>query len=432
MPGKGFFDEEDVKPKAGSFFDEEDIGKPAKLPGPASIDAKKLIQPVSRDPTGLSDRFQSQINAGKKVPVGSSAEEIGNMVGNALPLIGGAMGGVAGAGAGSAIKQTLKGVVPGINGDPSLSEVGTDTLTQGVLPAVVGKAMTGGAQRLMGSVARRSPSVTNVLNTETNAAEEAAVAGRNLANQTTRDANVSAAEEMVKPTEFKLPPRENFPRVGINTLGHDLYKSMNGEIPIEKVVNRAFKNVEDLRQFKTLTGDLQGIEQEGLNRVLKGKIDPEKVLRELKGPNAKIYEEAISPGSRQNVEDLMEILKEKIVPETAKILPTDESILSMSRGKLLLAASPVAFAGHVLGIPGVAPLATGTVGAIMLGEGALNLAMRNPTTAKLLIAAAKTPKTAPMASTLNKALMIGLRGATVMVNGENAVIGPKGELQYPQ
>lgn len=423
----------------GSYDDFTDIQQAPNegLSGPASIDTKKLVQEVSRNP--LEPLIvQQQVNQGKKVPVGSSAEEIGNMVGNALPMAGGALAGIPGAAAGSILKNIGRAnKLPGFQGEPSMTDVGVDTLLQGVTGKLAGSVLNRGPKGTLAEglskIGTKSPSIANAVNAETNAVESAAVNARNQASQQLYDQTVKKAVSLRGPEDIQLPPAAslllNPSKMVSGSIGHDLYKSMKGEIPIDKVVNRAFSDVNDLRQLKLITGDVSGIERAGINRAIgRGKIDPDKVLEALSGPDSTIYNEAIRPDVRNNIKNLMGALKEGFKPETYNALPTDASILSLSKGKLLLGA-PVAAAAHLLGVPGGA---LGAASGIVLGEGAINLLMKDPTLAKLTIAAVKTPQSSPMSPIINKAIMAGLRGAMVMVNGENAVIGPKGELQYPR
>ncbi len=418
----------------GGYDDFTDIQKnPIEgLSGPASIDPKKIIQPVSRNPLE-PNVVQQQVNQGKQVPVGSTPEEVGKMAGEALPMAGAGIAGIPGAAIGSAIQNYLmKGRVPGNEGEGSLTSVAKDTILQGVVPAginKIGPALS--KEGLINTISRKfisnkSPSIQGAIK------EEGAVNATN------------AIKPMVHPEEAtvkEIADNANLPQPayisgklkGIRpdkSLEADLYKAANGDISLSKVSDRVFSNIDDLRKLKII--DPSGTEKLGLSRIFKRafdgpKVNPDKVLEELSGSNSDLYKEAINPETHKNIISLMN--EAKAISE--KPAGWIEKALTYRSGRFLLPIAGIGLipGGHV--VAGSVALAGGTMA---LTESAIAKLMQNPESAKLVLQAIKTPLNLPESGLLTKAITMLARGSAVIVkdsdgNDTKAIIGPDGKPQ---
>jgi len=390
------------------------------LSGPASVDPKKIIQPVSRNPLE-PPIVQQQINAGKQLPIGSTPDEVRSMAENALPLVGGALGGIPGAAAGSALKVAVGKKDPTINS--AVTDIGIDTVGQGVGPAIIKAANKTGIANLLGSktISNNSPSIQRVIKGD--AATKATEAVEPLIHQETDTLKSIAkdAKESLLTNPSKMPS---------GSIGHDLYKAANGDIPLSKVSDRAFSNIDDLRQLKTL--DPAGTEKLGLARVFKKtfdgpRVNPGKVLEELNGANSELYKEAVNPETHSNIVKLMTEAK-SIADKPKSVI---ERSLSYGSGRFLLpiAASQLPLYGHE-----IAGASAALMGGIALGEATISKLMQNPETAKLVLQAIKTPLASPESGFIQKALIHSMRGGTVFISDANGKdrkvkVGPSGELQ---
>jgi len=498
-------------------LNEKDVGggfaDPTKgLSGPASIDSKKLIQPVNTTTGNRMDQREQDITKGMQEQQDKGRGDRENL----LPAIGGMTGGVPGALVGALVKQAIQKKDP--TPMSAAQDVTTDTALQAIAPLIArgGNAIVRGFTK---GVAATSPSIQNLAKNERNAQEIADVTKRNnventrvsISNimnenrvkggnaareQVAADANRVAKEEFeaaqydrkanidyfTKQTSKHLadetdimkeiatkapkPALEPYKSGKIKgpklpdeatSLHEDLYDAANGKIPFTKVADRAFSNTEDLRQLKLI--DPQGTENLALSRaVSKGfngaKVNPDKILTEL---DSNIYREALNPETHGSLKSLMTALKEqqeltipkpdkilpmgeklkytpeKFKPEVPKLEPVNNSLLSLSKGRLVLAA-PIA-AAHLMGIP-VTHAVTSVMSGIVLTEASIALLVKNPAIAKLAVAATKMPIDSPASGLLHKALLMGIRGGTALMqdsdgNDTKAIIGKDGKPQLP-
>lgn len=493
----------------GSYDDFEDAPS-IGLPGPSK--PSNVIQPVSLisgKPSNITPEEEQQFKTAGQKELNRDAQATGDL----LPMAGGMVAGIPGAALGSSIKNVL-------SKNPSLTDVASDTISQGVIPKVLGNILSRSPKETIANViskkiiSNNSPSIQGAVRNEANVAEMSRVAEQNATNeaeitannlrkqnevntfntqreQTALDATKTNKEafqqqklakqqnvnDLTQKTSSHITDENSIVKeiadkskdsllsnpsaMTSNSIGRDLYKAANGDIPLSKVTDRAFSNINDLRQLKLL--DPVGVEKIGISRAVgKGfngsKVNPDKILSEL---DSDIYKEALNPETHKNLKELMTSLKsesEKIIPLPEKVLPVGEKLkftpdkfvpekpslvgkenatsieklLSYKAGRILLPlplyAVPVV--GHQL----AGAAATGVL-AISLGESAIGRLMQDPQLAKLTLQAIKTPLKSPESTILSKAITYGLRGATVMFTNEDgkeekATFGPQGELQY--
>lgn len=383
---------------AGSYDQFRDLPESlnAGLPGPAKPDANKILQPVFRQ-TGEQIPQEQQSNV-LSPPLDSRP---------GLPIVGGMMAGIPGAAAGSAIKNAL-------SDNPSLTDVAKDTVIQGVIPKVIGSAVSKGVQ----AIAKSSPAIQKLVRGE-NAAkfDETLKPMMHDESQVVQEMGQNATPSALKLKSNKL--------AGERSLNDDLYDAARGKIPVTKLGDRIFSNIDDLRQLKM--ADPSGVEKLGLSRLLKKGADPSKVLDTLKGTDSNYYKEALNPETHQSLTNLM-TAAQKSASDGNGI----EKVLSYGKGKFLLSL-PLIAAAPVVGLG----LAGKTLGAVVLTESAISKLVQNPQIAKLAVEATKVPMGSPQYQLISRALMASLSGTEVIKkdedgNDEKLMVGPKGELQYPK
>ena len=275
------------------------------------------------------------------------APVVGRAAVASLPAIGGIVGSIlgggvdpltagAGAGLGSVVSQELRNEFPKLFGnldrDPTsfATQVGSDTLLNGVLPEVASNAL---------------------------AAPRQAIA-KVLANKFVQ--KFPAVQEGMEGARLSALTKE-----GENLSGPDLSENIN----VNSILKKGVKN----------------------GRV----TDPDAILAEMNKPD---YEFTISPESKAAIEELAK----HATPGAS----TGDRVLNYVKGRLALSAGG-ALVGHAMG--GAAEGAT----AIYLTDATLGKLLSDPTTAKLTIAAMRTPTSAPTASVLRQILTNTVRGLEV-------------------
>lgn len=285
------------------------------------------------------------------------------MVPMAASGVGAAFGGVPGAAAGSLVGEVLKHFAPKTFSPdeqaPGLGDaatnIGMDTLTQGVIPKAIGGVMN------------------SLVSKEGRAALMASKIGRQF----------PAVKNAIQDTTFQgfINPE--------TTGGHNLAETIN--------VNKIFS--------KGMSGD---------------KItNPAAILDELKSSD---YDFAVSPEVKSGISDFVSTIKNQ---------RGDDKLLNYTKTRLLLSV-PLAITGLATG-HGVAT--AGVAGTLILTNSALEKALANPETARLLTLAAKSSLDIPQAGMIQKALLNSLRGAEVYFlspegKQEPAQIGQDGSVQY--
>jgi hypothetical protein len=153
-----------------------------------------------------------------------------------------------------------------------------------------------------------------------------------------------------------------------------------------------------------------------------GTIDPDKILKEFDNPKSDYS--AIQGDTKKNITDLMNTVKD------AQASKTGSSNVLNSFNRHLAFEAPWLVGGLITGheVAGAAG-----AGAIVLGDKAISKLMSDPVTAKMVVLAAKTPKTNEATPLLQKYLVNALKGTEVYVMNsegkkEPAQIGQDGQL----
>jgi hypothetical protein len=141
--------------------------------------------------------------------------------------------------------------------------------------------------------------------------------------------------------------------------------------------------------------------EDKLSQLISGsKIDAEKTLDELTGPNASRYADAMPPETYATVKDLLGTM------QGMQKKTTLDRIINYRQGRLVWGAGMGALAA--LGHPGTALLGEGLREGPVVLNAMLGRIMENPETAKLVTAALQTPASAPQAGLIQKALQVAL------------------------
>lgn len=375
----------------------------------------------------------------------------GKFLANAMPAIGGAVatpesfGGltIPGIAAGSMIKRGLQTISPKYFGQPpedglgDAIDTGTDIVGNSlpyVGSGIANAFSTAGKAKILASrLFRNTTPVQNAVSQDIESG---------VGRLTTPDPMVieTAAQNVRDNTGVSVAEKYKEGSIGAD-LAQVPYQADQKlrDISFKNIADKALSDVQQVRNFKLSTGEVDTIDQLAANRALRqgwskaGKFDPDAVLAELNdGKNADVYGEALKSGTKK---DLQEFL------QTAKDMQGDAT----SGGHLIsmIKRAPVlALPGMALGSAAGGALGHGFVGAtvgagmgITLGESAISRLMANREIAKLTIQAMKTPATSQQSTIISKVILNALRGTEVLVTTlrgqEKAVVGQNGQLQYP-
>lgn len=209
-----------------------------------------------------------------------------------------------------------------------------------------------------------------------------------------------------------VPSGEIKVNVGEHEIGQELRllaKDLEAGVPLYEsphsagVAAKALQSPSSVASWKLAAGE-KGIEGLAINRLIskgynaeKEVLDAGKILEELGGKSAEIYSEAISkPVMREFRNVIGEIEAQQAGHGVA------DALVRWSKGHLLwnLAALTPYKSLSVIGMG---------AGGVQFSNAMLGRALRNPETAKLVVAAMRTPASAPQASLLQQALMKGLQ-----------------------
>lgn len=402
----------------GGFGPSKDITPPA-----STLDYKNAPD--------RSTEYNRQADSFKKnLPVGLA---------DSLPALGAAFTGPEsgflasglGAAGGSLIKQGLKKSFPSTFGEgpsdvgDSALETGKDTLLSGIIPTAVGKAIGG------------IPTIANKIVSSKNPAIKDWIKSK-LDKYITSDADTVA--QAADNARSNIPPNRTVPENIDNLMGVPGKPTTRSAYfdneNIGPIANKALSDITQVRSFKAATGEPYTIDTLASNKIINkgytgdGIINPNAILSELKGvgntTKADAYREALQPETYKNIEDMMNKIKE-IQPDQGR--SNIDKVLQWT-GRRILFTVPAAIGGSLLGGLGGA----GT--SIALSESAVALLARNPVIGRLAIKALETPAGSVEAPFIQKALVQGLRGASVLVPNkdegmEKAVIGQDGRVTYP-
>ncbi len=384
-------------------------------------------------------------------------EAIGKDIPSAIAF-GGGFAGPGGGVAGSMIGQGLRDAAPSLFGGEDSGSVAGDVLSNAVIPSVLGKignfirspreAMT---ELLSSRVGRMSPGVKtavaqDVLNQssgklqqmrypETGILESAATNVDDAVQSITKLAN----DPNITPTQFNKVWTQYQNQYGKNTVAKALLKlsvdvdnsgSVAAQQAYKKISGQALSDVSQVRNFKMATGEPDTISQLATRKVIDSgynagskTFNPDVILSELNGAKDEIYKEAITPATRTNLTDLANAVKEQQTALEGK--GSTDKLISYAKHRLIFALPFAAVGGLNVG--------TGVAGGIILGDAAINKAMRDPALSQMVVQAIKTGRTSQAAPLLQKAIINGLRGTAVVVQNadgeeENATIDQQGRV----
>lgn len=426
-------------------------------PGVIQITVKKLMGNGFNGQTGYSNvpGFNAPAQDERQtIPLGESynipedqARSIIKHTPEALPMIGGSFGGpigrIGGAAAGSILGQVLKNFSPKLFSQddqaPSLgdsaTQVGLDTVTQGVLPSALGGVLKlatpeGRAALMASKIGRQFPAVRNSLGDS--------ISQSLYKIKYPESSVIETAAQNAQDSAKSLGPLgiKNNPNFSEGTVGKDLldipYEQTQGSTnSISKVADKALSDVTQVRNFKLATGEPGTIEKLAVNKVLtKGfngeKFDPAVIRKELNGDQSDVYNEAIRPAARKLIDSTLDDLQ-KYSPSSGN----GSNILNYSKNRLILSL-PLIATGVATG-HGLATAAG--AGSLLLTNHVFSRLLANPETAALVSQAAKSSLDIPQAGMIQKALLNSLRGAEVYFlspdgKQEPAQIGQDGSVQY--
>lgn len=389
--------EQEFKPPPGYILDPEESKQ------------KEIVPPLFTPPKG----YKLDPERGE-LPLPQAAKEVAPYVGRAtaeLPMIlGGAFGGPLGAGLGYGVSAGLRSSNPKLFGKPPediadfIGGAGIEGLLQGYLPRGIEKLFPS-TSRTINPIFRNAPAVRQKLSEKIT--EQALKRYQYPESMILESAAENAAANL------DVNPQAFFPK---NTIGNQLLNleqqfRMGTDVAAsqtyKQIANTALSDISHVRNFKLATGDTHGIEQLALNDLItKGFKESEKtinaksILDRLGGTKREIYEEAISPAKLESLKNLMgELDKMQSGHEIA------DRMLRYSKGHLIWAA-PTMLGGLATGHPimsGIGAGMTGISGGIIITNKVLAKLMSNEETARLTLAAMRTPASSSAAQFVGRA-----------------------------
>ena len=438
-------------------------------------------------PTSYTDTSQAPVQR-PSIPNPYSNLAIGSRLANAMPVIGAGIadaaapftGGLsllaapAGALAGSAIKRGMQTTLPswfgsipkdqGMLGD--VVDSGIDTVGAGILPKVITKGITS-----IGSLATQAGRAALIAKWFKNTGPVQKTVGKDIGDSVDAFTNDTFSNKTPS-TDYSATPPES-----ANTSGRQesLFENPSNTYPPSQPAG-------SLSSVASGQPILQTPKVPGSGKSVPSRSVQESLLPSEQPPAPKFGETPVA-GDNPSITATRSLLKKGYSPSTgridsdgildemiknpdkykdidpdmqgrlkefltqAKTMQSDKSIntgslISMKNGAPVLAwpgAIAGGVAGHLTGIPygGVMGATAGSAGGIYLGEKGISLLMQNPTTAKLVIQAMKTPATAQESSIISKVLLNALRGTEVMATSpkgekpEKAVVNQQGVPTYP-
>lgn len=343
--------------------------------------------------------------------------------GSGLAMLGGIAGGVPGAAAGAMLGKGVQKLFPGIMQEQSpledVGDVAGNTVMQGVVPQVVGNmmrfgakgaaAMFPGAMNLPGvKIAQLINKAKGYMMPESSLLETAA---SNAADQSPKIAQRTRipSNDLVTPsgdpamiTQTKSSPVYDTPAGRMISKVEDQAPAFQKITPAAKEI---MSDIQSVRNAKLATGNPTLVRQIAANDLVTRNyskaadtINPTAILDEI-GKRPDVYEEAFGKPALDSFTQLMQTAQDKGVGKT-----TD--LISWREGRKALYLSLPA---HALGVP------IDVAESIVLGVDAIKKVATNPQLGQMLLQAAKTNANAPEATLLQKAIVNGLRGATLYI-----------------
>lgn len=385
------------------------------------------INPTKNYPT------RDQLPGGDETNVSTELSNVAKRVPSALPIIGGVLGGVPGAAAGSFAKQAL-------SPDPSLGSAALDTTVNGVIPAGIESALSGGVKagvgkllsKLPDSVLQRIPGyakaqIANQLATkmgsEADLVQNAAQAARANRSKLAIPVQVPAGNGILDASgnpAMKTVMQDH--PVYSTSIGKKLTGVESSAPAFSKVAPAAdelLSDVQSVRNAKLMSGP-DSVSKIAANDLVTSNFKPSintfnaaGMLDKMTGAKADVYKEALGDGY-QPFKELLDLGVQKGVGKTSP------NLFSWQEGRKL------AITGSALQLLGIPFKATEGV---VLGADAMRKIAQNPKLGALILQAAKTGSKAPESSLLMKSAIAGLRGTTLYLQGED---GQKDEVQVGQ
>lgn len=211
----------------------------------------------------------------------------------------------------------------------------------------------------------------------------------------------------------KLPGSEEIPT--------DIYHSA--------IQNKALDDVTQVRSYKLAGGDADALARNNVvnksfNSV-KQTFDPKALLDEIGGTKKEVYNEALTPESKQNLTDFA-----NKVQQISKDPSANNGLINYTGRRIMFHIAAVGGGAAIGGLPGVAL----GEGALVLGSQALKQMAKSPIVGKMAIKALETPASSEISPIVQKTILNGLRGASLTFkhkdgSEEPVTIGPNGQLQ---
>jgi len=399
---------------------------PSKYPG---IDAKGYPISGGGDPGG--DTMSAQ---------GSLDPKSTDTLLEGLPIAGGVFGGIPGAAAGSFAKQAL-------SSNPSIGGGIADTITQGIIPAGIESALSGGVKAGVGRLLSKLPdSVLQYLPGYAKAqiagklaskmypeSDLVQTAAQNAADQSGKIASqIDAAKppftlglkgpgltNSVSPEEATVVAKYNSKyadnQIGSQLLTIQKQMGVSGDQPLSAVPKLMLSDVKHVENAILATGDPTIVRQIATNDLVTSHFSPSSrtfdaagMLDEMAGTKADAYKLALGAGYKP-FKELLDLGVQKGVGK-----PTT-NLFSWQEGRKL------AITGTALSFLGIPFKATESV---ILGADAIKKIASSPELGRLILQAAKTGSSAPESSVLMKASLAGLRGTTVYLQNSDGQKDP--------
>jgi hypothetical protein len=324
-----------------------------------------------------------------------------------LPALGGILGGPLGAAAGATGEQAL-------SPNPSLTQAGEDTLTQGIIPEALGKVLDP-LKGLAGKIAAKfvnsnNPTVAKALGDTAESFTKSATPTLQLGQTLSEDVPGTVPPSPIQVTKKGIQPRIN-PDAPSSVL--DDYAA--GKTP-EQVAKKLVSDPREVEKLNLATGTPAVTEQlalnhavsQGYNSVSK-EFDPDKILKEL-GTNSEGYDAALQPGTKDRLTEFL---------DTAKSLQPTQSTGMLSYIKHRLIFDLGAFGlGHAIAGGGLPGMAVGG-GSLLLTNQAVSKLMSSETLGNLALQSLKLAPDSPVSPIVAKTLIQGLRGTELYLQNKD-------------
>lgn len=382
-------------------------GKPAAVVKEDAPEKEEFIKLTKPKP------FESTITKTSQ----TVAPYVGRAAVEGLPFAGSFLG-PEGTLAGTFAKTLLKSYKPDLFGEApaTVTDLATDTGKELLFNNALPKLITGlGKISLMRDFSELGPKAATVLKLKDfPAVREGAV--REMTNQISGQyprtqsqvLTEAATGAATKPTPEVAAERElvggspifggfgNSQPTAFRAALKDLLAGTGNFGDLEKEI---LKDVQTVRNFKLATGRADLTEELAVNKLLgssksEGLIDARSMADQLS--KSEVLQEAISPETLGNLNKFTELLKAQ------QKSPKFDHLLNYASGRLTFALT-----GALLGGPLGTTAAAG--GTLALTNKMLSKLMSNPETSALVVKALQTPKSAPEAGVILKALSHGMQ-----------------------